>query len=65
MTIQERKNRIITKIETLSEEQMTTFENFILEITKEATDEKEREEKVKSIIKRDFFRFKETFKALS
>ena len=65
MTIQERKNRIITKIETLSEEQMTTFENFILEITKEATDEKEREEKVKSIIKSDFFRFKETFKALS
>ncbi len=65
MTIQERKNRIIDKIETLSEEQMATFENFILEITKEVTDEKEREEKVKSIIKRDFSRFKETFKALS
>ena len=65
MTIQERKNRIITKIETLSEEQMATFENFILEITKEATDEREREEKVKSIIKRDFSRFKETFKDLS
>ncbi len=65
MTIQERKNKIIDKIETLSEEQMATFENLLLEITKEVADKKEREEKIKSIIKRDFSRFKETFKALS
>lgn len=65
MTIQERKKRMIDKIETLSEEQIATFENLLLEITKDVTNEKEREEKVKSIIKRDFSRFKETFKALS
>ncbi len=65
MTIQERKKEIITKIENLSEEQIATFENLLLEITKENSNEKERDEKIKSIIKRDFSRFKETFKALS
>lgn len=60
MTLQERKKKIIDKIELLSEEQITTFENLLLELESE----EERNERVKSILKKDFSRFKETFKAL-
>ncbi|WP_338790858.1 hypothetical protein [Bernardetia sp. MNP-M8] len=66
MTIEERKSEIINQIENLSEEQLTTFEKFFYGlVAQEETSEEEREEKIKSIIKNDFSRFKETFKALS
>ncbi len=61
MNIEHRKKKIISEIENLSEEQMITLENFFLEILEKKQGNKE----IKSIIIKDFSRFKETFKALS
>jgi hypothetical protein len=64
MTLEEKK-----KIKELVLEVMETEKSFlsdiISEVVNEKLQEKEREEKIKSIVKRDFTRFKETFKALS
>ncbi len=64
MTLEEKK-----KIKDLILEVMETDKDFlytiISEVVNEKLQEKEREEKIKSIIKRDFVRFKETFEALS